>query len=151
MKISTSLAAVTFILVSCNATTKTASQPGEQKTDFEMSITQKYWRLLELNSRNVVISKEQSREPHFILKSENIMTGHSGCNSFSGNYELTDSNKISFSKMISTKMACIDVPYENDYLKVFEDVDTYTLKGDTLFFNNSKGDPIAKFQVVYFK
>jgi heat shock protein HslJ len=145
------LAAITFILVSCNATTKTAPQSVVQKTDFEMSITQKYWKLLELNGRRVVMSKEQSREPHFILKSENILTGHSGCNSFNGNYEVTGSSKISFSKMISTKMACIDVPYENEYLKVFEDVDTYTLKGDTLFFNNLKGDTIAKFQVVYFK
>ena len=141
------LAALVFIFVGCHAATNTASQ----KQDFEMSITQKYWKLLELNGKGIVVSKEQSREPHFILKEENRMTGHSGCNSFGGSYELTGSNKISFSKIISTKMACIDVPYENEYLQVFESVDTYTLKGDVLLLNNSKGDTIAKFQVVYFK
>jgi copper homeostasis protein (lipoprotein) len=113
-------------------------------------ITGKYWRLAELNGKKLVFDENQRSEPHFILNAENSrVNGNGGCNSFNGTYELLPGNRIRLSKMASTMMACINVTYEKEYLKVLEMADNYTLLGDTLSLNRAKMAPLARFTAVY--
>lgn len=121
-----------------------------RKVSSDNSITEKYWKLIELNGKKFILSPNQ-REPHFILKKENVrVIGFAGCNSFNGTYELSaGNNRLRFSKMVSTMRACMDAHYEKDYLRVLNIVDNYTLRGDTLALNKARMATLAKFVVVY--
>jgi heat shock protein HslJ len=88
-------------------------------------------------------------EAHFIIQADsNRVIGHGGCNSFNGNCILSDGNKIRFSKLLSTKMACSNLDIENEFFKVLESADNYSLTGDTLSLNKSELAALAKFVTV---
>ena len=76
--------------------------------------------------------------------------GNSGCNQFSGDYELSDGNRIRFSRVISTKIACMDMTLEHRFLEVLANTDNYSLKNDTLSLNRERMAPLARFVAVYF-
>ncbi len=115
-------------------------------------LTEKYWKLTELNGRPVTI-EGHSREPHMILKDEGARVhGNGGCNTFNGIYELKDGNRIRFSKMTSTMMACLDGgDVETRFHQVLEQADNYSLNGDTLTLNKARMSPLARFEAVYLR
>jgi heat shock protein HslJ len=95
-----------------------------------------------------------SREPHIILREENHrLNGTGGCNFFNGGYELKEMNRISFTKVAATLMACLNMDIERELLRVFDTADNYTLSADgkTLSLNKARMAPLARFEVVYLK
>ncbi len=113
-------------------------------------IVEKYWKLIELNGEPVAAAENQAREPHFILKIENNrVTGSGGCNTFNGTYTIENLNRIKFSQMATTMMACFDMEIESNFLKALEMADNYTVNGDTLSLNRARMAPLARFVVVY--
>lgn len=115
-------------------------------------ITEKYWKLTTLDGQPVTMAANQEREVYFILKAQDKqVTGFSGCNTFSGTYELEKGNRISFGQMLSTLRACPDVKVnESAFLQVFDQADNYTINGDVLMLNIGKRTPLAVFEAVYF-
>lgn len=123
------------------------------KIDLDYVITEKYWKLIELGGKEIASAPEgQSREAHFILKNEDSkVTGNTGCNVMNGTYELSEeTNGIRFSPFATTRMACIGVEYEQDYLKAFETSDNYTVQNDTLTLSNGE-TTLARFVAVYLR
>ena len=59
---------------------------------------------------------------------EKRFEGNGGCNQISGNYTL-DKNEIQFTEIISTKMSCEDIAFENTFLDLLKRVDRYEQKG----------------------
>jgi len=133
-------------LFACN-TAKINNQNNQNLT-----VTEKYWKLIEINGEKVTAGNFV-KEPHFILKSnDNRIIGNSSCNSFSGTYTLdTKTNRISFSQMISTKMACIKPTVEEAFFNILKTTDNYSVKNDTLQLNKARMAPLAKFVAVYLK
>jgi len=121
-----------------------------KKIGYDQKITEKYWKLITLNGNTIAVKDTQSKEAHFILKeNDNAVMGNTGCNGIRGGYTLEGIDKIDFSKIISTRMACMDVPYEGEYLQALEQADNYNLSGDTLTLN--AGDKtLATFVAVWF-
>ncbi len=115
-------------------------------------IVEKYWKLKTLDGQEVKMSANQEREVYFSLKAEdNRVTGFAGCNTMSGTYTLEKGNRIQFSQMAVTMMACPDVDFkEHEYLEVFELADNYTINGDELSLNVGRRAPLAVFEAVYF-
>lgn len=123
-----------------------------KKQDFDKDIREKYWRLITLNGKAVVASENQKRETHFVLRTkDNRVVGHGGCNAFSGAYELLEGNRIRFSSLVSTEMACAEIDYESDFFKAIQNTDNYSIKGDTLSLNKGKMAPLARLLAVYFR
>lgn len=122
-----------------------------EKIDMDNVITEKYWKLIELNGKEITFAPEgQIREAHFILKNEDKrVIGNTGCNNMNGSYSLSEENNgIQFTPLATTRMACIGVDYEADYIDMFQTCDNYTVQNDTLIL--SKGEtPLAKFVAVY--
>ncbi len=100
-------------------------------------ITEKYWKLQQLNGKDISVVENQEREILFTLKSNNQrINGFAGCNSLNGAYTLEDGNKIKFNNITLTMMACPDVALdESEFLKVFKLADNYTIKADVLSLN----------------
>ncbi len=115
------------------------------------AIIEKYWKLTELNGQSIAPPAEGQREAHFILKTaENRVTGNSGCNTLSSTYKLEEGSHISFTPVISTRMACPQMDVEQRFFIALEKADHYDFSGeDTLFLYPPQGAPLAKFAAVY--
>lgn len=115
-------------------------------------VNDRYWRLIELRGKPLAKTENAAREPHLILRSEgNFAGGSAGCNTFRGTFETSEMNRIKFSKMASTMMACPDMEIERAFLQVLETADNYYLKGDTLILNRARMAPLARFENVFLK
>jgi heat shock protein HslJ len=143
MKKIISLSILSVFLISCS-TSKKMNTANEFK--------EKYWKLIEIRGQ-MITAENFVKEPYFILKSnENKVSGNSGCNSFSGSYDLqSKTNRIAFYKLAVTRMACIKPTVEEAFLKILETADNYTIKNDTLQLNKARMAPMAKFVAVYLK
>lgn len=115
-------------------------------------IVNKYWKLIELDGKPVVMDKNQEREAFFMLRSDNSMTGFAGCNTFNGKVELQPGKRLKFyDQMPMTMKACPDMKInESGMMEVFRLADNYTIDNDVLSLNVGRRMPLAKFQAVYF-
>ena len=118
------------------------------------TVVEKYWKLIEINGNPVAIDKSMAREPFIILKNDDSrVNANGGCNMLMGTFEIGPMNRIKFSQMISTMMACPDMKIETELKTVLETVDNYTLSNDGkyLSLNRARMAPLARFEVVYLR
>ncbi len=112
-------------------------------------ITDITWRLVEIEGKQISRFDKIKKPIQFRLNSkEKRLNGFAGCNNFWGSYNLLEGNKITFSKMASTLMACPDLPIETELYRVFDRTDNFTIKGSFLFLNKAKIAPLAKFEAI---
>ena len=64
-------------------------------------------------------------------------TGNGGCNQISGGYTL-GKNDIHFEEVISTKMSCEDIAFENSFLSNLNNVDRYEVRGNDLLLKRRR-------------
>lgn len=103
------------------------------------------WRLVELNGQPVA---DSDRPAHIAFsEADHRISGSGGCNSFGGNYEEQPGNRIHFSQIIHTMMACVNgMDTENAFMDVLNRTDNYSLNGDTLTLNKARMAPLAVFK-----
>lgn len=63
--------------------------------------------------------------------------GNGGCNQINGNYTL-DKDDIHFVDVVSTKMSCEDMAFENTFLSTLSSIDSYEQRGDDLLLKRRK-------------
>ncbi|MDD3004543.1 META domain-containing protein [Flavobacterium sp.] len=125
----------------------TSCKPTEIKNTND--ITGKQWQLKTLNGKEITY-KEDEQTVYFILTAkENNINGFSGCNRFFGSYTLEEGNRIRFSKLGSTMMACLDEYFnEREFLDIFDKADNFTLVDGVLSLNVGRRAPLAVFEVM---
>lgn len=64
-------------------------------------------------------------------------SGNGGCNQINGNYAV-DKNEIRFTEVVSTKMSCNDIEFENTFLSILGSVDRYETNGSDLLLKKKK-------------
>lgn len=101
------------------------------------------WELKTLNEKEVKLTDNNSEIYIQFNEAEKRVSGRGGCNRFFGNYEM-DGDKLKFSPLGATRMACPDLQTETEFFQVLETVDSYSLKDGVLAFK-SKGKPVAVF------
>lgn len=122
--------------------------PQFQKIQTDSNLTEKYWKLVSINNREVTKDDFMAKEPHLNFKSEfNRVNGSEGCNGFGGVYFL-NGNTIKFDKMISTLMACPDSFVYEQFMKILQDELIYTADEETLTIQSK--ETVMRFKVVYF-
>lgn len=113
-------------------------------------LTNKYWKLIELRGQKIS-SKNMDKEAHVQFKTqESMATGNSGCNQFSGKFEILSDNRFRVYPLLRTEMYCEKVPWENDFFEALENSEGYHIKNDTLQIFKAKMAPSAIFVAVYF-
>jgi uncharacterized lipoprotein NlpE involved in copper resistance/heat shock protein HslJ len=106
------------------------------------------WKLVELWGKPVVAS-DGARVPFILLSSKDArFTGFGGCNAASGGYELKTGNRIRFTDMASTLMACPDMGVEQEFFQVLGMADNFACDGHTLYLHKARMAPLAKFEAV---
>jgi heat shock protein HslJ len=112
--------------------TEQTGQTGQAGKQAGMKPENVYWKLVELNGRPITTSPNRP-EAHFQLNSsKKRLQGNGGCNIIAGGYEL-NGERITFTKIISTKMACLNgMEIEREFLKALEASNNLKLAGENL-------------------
>lgn len=140
MKKTFTLLVVTLLLLSSCKT------KHNQQSTTESPLKGTKWILVEMMGKPITTSQDGKNIYVYLDTKENRINGNSGCNGFGGNYELTDGNRIAFSKMMGTMMACADMETETQFLKLMQTVDNYNLNGNSLQLNKARMAPLLKFE-----
>lgn len=101
------------------------------------------WELKMLNNKEIKLTDKNSEVYIQFNEAEKKVNGRGGCNRFFGNYEM-DGDKLKFSPMGATRMACPDLQTESEFFQMLDTVDTYSIKDGLLSFK-SKGNVVALF------
>lgn len=147
-----------IVMVSCgpgNKKNKSANQGNDAGMEESTSsakdasenaaLTDGQWMLVKL--RGETIKPEADRKPAFLVfdQENSRFGGNNSCNDIGGNYSLKEGNRITFSEIISTQMACMPNKIELPFMEVLGMVDNYTINGDTLSLNKARMAPLAVF------
>lgn len=134
MKLSLSLAAITFLLFSCSP---------KLPPDNNWAIGK--WILTELKEVPVQISGNTAKNAHLIFEtSAKAYRGFGGCNNINGTYSIS-SGKINFKAMSARLADCPDVPFETTFLSALNEVDKYVVTGNTMVLKKGR-TTLLKFQ-----
>lgn len=142
---------IVFSVISCN-TQKTITGDTTPNKEVEMEkqseIINTEWILTELEGKKLDVDQAQDGNVRFTLNgADNTFSGYFGCNSGFGNFSLEKGNRIRFSQIGTTRMACPDLAInETQVLEVFNIADNYTLNGTTLNLNVGRRAPLAVFK-----
>ena len=157
MKILIQFVVLCLILGGCKTLLRIDSKKELQKRAIVQQpeeITEKYWKLVELNGKPVVLDECTGGRGAFIIlkKENNRVNGSTGCNTFTGAYEIDPARyRIRFSPMAITMMACLNMEVENELKRVLELADNYAVAADGkhLSLNRARMAPLARFEAVY--
>jgi heat shock protein HslJ len=64
-------------------------------------------------------------------------SGNGGCNQVNGNYTV-DKKAIRFTEVLSTKMSCNDIEFENTFLSTLSSIDHYEVRENDLLLKKNK-------------
>lgn len=113
--------------------TTTTTDPADGK----FTLSENKWILSELNGK--AIANKTGKDFFINLDSKSgRFAGFAGCNNLNGQYTMTKPGKLSFTNMLSTKMACDDMKTEADFMKAMATVDNYMVEGDMLHLYKGK-------------
>lgn len=148
---SITLAIIALTIMSCNTGKKSNSDNSETTTDSTnevASIENTKWVITTLEGKDTSGWEKDGQVIYFTLNPEgNRVNGYSGCNTFMGTYKIDQGNRISFSQMASTRMACpADDINESEILSIFENADNFTVSDGKLSLNKAKRAPLAVFK-----
>lgn len=95
------------------------------------SILGAYWVLFSLEGQDV--QRPQNTQTAYVRFEEGKarVVGFTGCNRFSGKYELSG-QKLSISNLSSSRMTCPDIEQENKMLDLLGQVSSFRIAGDLL-------------------
>lgn len=159
MKIKTNLlfTALLFVALSCNSSKGVAenddkkenTSPVAEKTE-KISLENTQWKLIEVMGKPVKDYGRQMKEPVFVFESaESRFHGNAGCNGMGGTYKLLDGNRIEFSQVISTQMACENMELEDIVSRMIPTLDNYVIN-DTgeLVITKARMAPVLRFERI---
>jgi len=136
----------TILLTSCSvfrSKDKSINQKGDNKTKNELSlqkldIFQTQWELIRMGASKPKLTGTDNKVSILFSKDNSHFAGFSGCNRYSGKYEIKKGNLL-FDNIVSTKMACpeADMSFETNYLNTLNKVNNFAINGDTLFLKNN--------------
>lgn len=132
--------------------TFTGIWPGETcgRPGYKENLLDTYWKLTRLQNQPVIVVDGQ-REPSLTLASGNdpSVSGSDGCNRMIGSFQLK-ANKLKFSKMASTMMACpAGMDTAQRYHSTLEQVQYWRIHGQYLELSDRDGQLLARFQAVH--
>lgn len=146
MKCSLNVAAAMFILLAGLNLPCSASSIAKEKISRRDSIPRSaplrgtHWNLTEIAGRKIPDSLT-NKQMYILLKvGSNQVAGNGACNAFTGSYKLGDGKRIIFSQMISTRVMCPTIKYEDEFMKALTASDHYDVSSDTL--NLKHGDDV---------
>ena len=108
-----------------------------------------FWRLTELMGKPIPRKGEDRQDPSLrFVREGNKVSGFGGCNQFGGGFKLADGNRLQFTQVFATQMACEDMDIETEFLEVLDRTDSFHLADGILTLLRARMAPLAKFEAV---
>lgn len=127
-------------------TNVTVKEESSDKTPIIKGIK---WKLIELNGKKIEKIEKMDKDMFILLNKDNRYNAFAGCNNMIGGFELKEETmRIKFNKGVSTKMACPDMTFEQEFAEMLEKVDNYSITENNLYFNKARMAPLAKFEAI---
>lgn len=120
-----------LLVSACSSAPQQERQDAPQSTALSGQIVEQRWNLLLVGTDERVSLPDT---PFFQIGRDGSVSGSDGCNRFTGSVELGDNQRIEFSQLASTRMAC---PNMEDAKRVTDMLDTayrYLIDHDRLVF-----------------
>ncbi len=92
-----------------------------------------------------------TREPYLTLRADGTAEGDGGCNRFRGSFVSEKPGELTFSPLMSTRMACPALQTENQLTRALGQARTYRISGDTLRLFDATNAPVARLEAVYLR
>lgn len=141
---------ISLLLISCSNSRKSAndntylfSTSEEDVAQHKMILNSGEWKLIEVNGQPV--DSVNGQIPFIKFDESDRISGTAGCNRFSSDFKLEKGNRIRFSSVLSTKMACIDMSVEDRLFPILAEADNYNLNEYEFVLYKAKMAPLAKF------
>ena len=136
------LAAAITLAAGCASTAPTSSTA---------SLTNTYWKLVELDGARVSMTPEQEREVRITLDDNGKVTGFTGCNQVMGGYTVA-ADVLRFTQLAGTRMMCPPpaMQLESAVLANLNSVTGFRIDGQQLILLKD-GAPVARYESVYLK
>lgn len=136
------LAAAITLAAGCASTAPTSSTA---------SLTNTYWKLVELDGARVSMTPEQEREVRITLDDNGKVTGFTGCNRVMGGYTVA-ADVLRFTQLAGTRMMCPPpaMQLESAVLANLNSVTGFRIDGEQLILLKD-GAPVARYESVYLK
>lgn len=136
------LAAAITLAAGCASTAPTSSKA---------SLTNTYWKLVELDGARVSMTPEQEREVRITLDDNGKVTGFTGCNQVMGGYTVA-ADVLRFTQLAGTRMMCPPpaMQLESAVLANLNSVTGFRIDGEQLILLKD-GAPVARYESVYLK
>ncbi|WP_116109034.1 META domain-containing protein [Lewinella sp. IMCC34191] len=101
------------------------------------------WALTSLNGEPVDLGKSQPTLEFAGARA--WLSGMAGCNRYSTEYSLVDSKNLDIPPPVATKMACPDLPVEQEFIEALMGTTTFERSGETLRLLDAAGAEVARF------
>ena len=94
------------------------------------------WVLIEM--KEVPVQQSGGRADAYLefLPNDKKFSGFGGCNRINGNYTLSKNSSISFTEVVSTKMSCPDLAFENTVLATLAHVNRYEISENNMLLKD---------------
>jgi len=142
---------ITGELASRYALQKSAANSSSANTTASAaSISGTHWRLTELAGKAIPAPSDSRREIFILLdNATSRVSGSGGCNRIMGSYALGEMDRITFSQMAATRMACRDgMEEEAAVLNMLGEVNHYAINGVNLSLDRNHMAPLARFIAI---
>lgn len=107
----------------------------------------KTWKLIELNGQALRMETEGGNGIFMIFDhTGQRIHGFGGCNQYSGSYELTEGNRVSFEGILATRLACPELATEQAFFDALQQADNYAANEERLQLNQGRGLRLAVFE-----
>lgn len=127
-------------------TTPTAPPPAPQAP--AAALRETHWVPRQLVGQPVTVPPD-TREPYLTLRADGTAEGNGGCNRFRGSFFSEKAGDLTFSPLMSTRMACPAIKTENEFTRALAQSRTYRISGDTLRLFDATNSPVARLEAVY--
>ncbi|TKB44399.1 META domain-containing protein [Thalassotalea mangrovi] len=111
-----------------------------------LPLTSSSWQLTEIEGKRVNINVREDQSNLQIDEQESRIAGNSGCNLFSGSYQV-DGEQITLGPLISSRMACVEevMKLEQDYLGALQKVKSFQRDKQHLTLLDEQNNEVLKF------
>lgn len=122
-----------------------------EKNKDEKLLLDNIWSVESINGKKIEILKaaDINENQELVLAIDLLemkILGYDGCNNFFGSSETSKSNAITLKLIGATNKMCADMQTPSNYKTALEHTQTYTMEDENLYFYNTNGNEVLKFQ-----
>ncbi len=126
---------------------RTMSAGSDNKANAEFTNT--YWKLMSLGASPVMLGAGDKELFIQFVADKTIIKGFSGCNNFTGSFEVNQ-GKLTMGPVAGTRKMCMEgMEQEQAFLKSIGEFASYSVNGESLTVKSNKGELLATFESRY--